>query len=181
MKVKQYSIKVFELTIESESSFLDFMEKNLILLKRYLIVLKGVVTPPINEYLDKNDISYTTNLNINNDTHQEQVIKQSDLKIIDTIVRSGQELKVNSDLLILNRINSGAKLHVEGNMIVTDIVDGLIVCNGDFMLIKTSSKALIIFNGVEIEGALLKNKFHKIRFNGEEVTITPIEKEPKWA
>ena len=181
MKVKQYSIKVFELTIESETAFLDFMRKNLILLKRYLIVLKGEVTPTISNYLDEQDMTYTTNLNINNDTHQEQVLKQSDLKIIDTIIRSGQEINVNSDLLVLNRINSGSRVHVEGNLIITDIVDGLIECNGEFMLIKASSKALIVFNGLEIEGELLKNKFHKIRFNGDEVIITPIEKEPKWA
>jgi len=181
VKVKQYSIKVFELTIEDETSFLDFLKKNLVLLKRYLIVIKGEMTLRIRRYLDHHQIAYTTNLNISNNNHQEHLLKQSDLQIIDQIVRSGQEVKVMSDLLVLNRVNSGAKLHVEGNLIVTDVVDGLIECNGEFMLIKTSSKALIVFNGVEIEGSMLQNKFHKIRFNGDEVTVTPIEKEPKWA
>ena len=157
------------------------MDKNIVMLKHYLIYLRGEITPAIQEYFQKNDITYTTNLNVGNKTHQELVLKQSDLKIIDTRIRSGQDIKVQSDLLVLNRINSGAKLQVEGNLIVTDTIDGMIFCNGDFMLVKTSPKAMIVFNGVEIDGSLLKNKFNKIIFNGDEIIISPIEKEPKWA
>ena len=181
MKVKQYSVKVFELTIESESEFLAFMNKNIIMLRHYLIYLKGEITPAIEKYLTNNEISYTTYLSVSDNKHQELVLKQSDLKIIDEIVRSGQSIKVESDLLLLNRVNSGAKLHIEGNLIITGTVDGMIFCNGDFMLVKTSPKAMIIFNGAEIDGSLLQNRFNKIIFNGEEVIITPIEKEPKWA
>ncbi len=181
MKVKQYSIKVFELTIESEATFLDFLKKNLILLKRYLVVVKGEMTLRIRRYLDHHDIAYTTNLNFNNNSKQDLVLKQSGLKIIENLVRSGQQIDVDSDLLVLNRVNSGASIHAEGNVIITDVVDGMIECNGDFMLIKTSPKALIVFNGLEIEGALLQNKFHKIRLTGDEVKVSPIEKEPRWA
>jgi len=181
VKVKQYSIKVFEINIESQSSFLTFMDKNIIMLKHYLIYLRGDITPTIEEYLNSNEIAYTTHLNQSDKKHQELVLKQSDLKIIDEIVRSGQDIRVQSDLLILNRVNSGAKLHVEGNLIITGNVDGMIFCNGDFMLVKTSPKAMIVFNGVEIDGSLLQNKFNKIIFNGEEIIVTPIEKEPKWA
>lgn len=181
MKVKQYSVRVFELTIESQNSFLAFMDKNVVMLKHYLIYLKGEVTPAIEEYLNSNEVTYTTHLSVSDNKHQELVLKQSDLKIIDDIVRSGQDIKIESDLLVLNRINSGAKLHVEGNLIVTGTVDGMIFCNGDFMLLKTSPKAMIVFNGAEIDGSLLQNKFNKIIFNGEEIIISPIEKEPKWA
>lgn len=181
MKVKQYSIKVFEITIEAQSSFLAFMEKNLVMLRHYLIYLKGEITPAIEEYLTSNEVTYTTHLNLSDKKHQELVLKQSDLKIIDEIVRSGQDIKVESDLLVLNRVNSGAKLHVEGNLIITGDVDGMIFCNGDFMLVKTSPKAMIVFNGVEIDGSLLQNKFNKIIFNGDEIIVSPIEKEPKWA
>lgn len=181
MKVKQYSIKVFEINIDSQSSFLSFMDKNIVMLKHYLLYLKGEITPAIEEYLNANEITYTTHLTLRGKTHQELVLKQSDLKIIDEIVRSGQDIKVQSDLLVLNRVNSGAKLQVEGNLIITGNVDGMIFCNGDFMLLKTSPKAMIVFNGVEIDGSLLQNKFNKIIFNGEEIIVTPIEKEPKWA
>ncbi|OIP55678.1 MAG: hypothetical protein AUK54_03520 [Helicobacteraceae bacterium CG2_30_36_10] len=181
MKVKQYSIKVFEISIDSQSSFLAFMDKNIIMLKHYLLYLKGEITPAIEEYLNAHEITYTTHLTLRGKTHQELVLKQSDLKIIDDIVRSGQDIKVQSDLLVLNRVNSGAKLQVEGNLIITGNVDGMIFCNGDFMLVKTSKKAMIVFNGVEIDGSLLQNKFNKIIFNGEEIIVTPIEKEPKWA
>lgn len=181
MKVKQYSIKVFELTIDTEDSFLAFLEKNRIMLKSYLVVVKGNMTLRIRRYLDHHDIAYTTNLNFNKRSEQEHLLRQSDLRIVEDIVRSGQELDVNSDLLVLNRVNSGATIRVDGNLIVTDVVDGMIECHGEFMLIKTSPKALIVFHGLEIEGALLQDRFHKIRFNGEEVKVSPIEKEPRWA
>ncbi len=182
MKVKQYSIKVFEINIESQNSFLAFMDKNIIMLRHYLIYLKGEITPAIQEYLDTNDVTYTTHLNLRgNKEQQELILKQSDLKIIDEIVRSGQDIRVESDLLVLNRVNSGAKIYVEGNLIITGIVDGMLFCNGDFMLVHTSPKAMIVFNGVEIDGSLLQNKFNKIIFNGDEILVSPIEKEPKWA
>jgi septum site-determining protein MinC len=181
VKVKQYSVRVFELTIDSEKTFLAFMDKNIVMLKHYLIYLKGEITPVIEEYLISNEVTYTTHLSVADNKHQELVLKQSDLKIIDEIVRSGQEIKVESDLLVLNRVNSGAKLYVEGNLIVTGTVDGMIFCNGDFMLVKTSPKAMIVFNGAEIDGSLLENRFNKIIFNGEEIIVSPIEKEPKWA
>jgi len=53
VKVKQYSVKVFEINIESQSSFLTFMDKNIIMLKHYLIYLRGEITPAIEEYLNK--------------------------------------------------------------------------------------------------------------------------------
>jgi septum site-determining protein MinC len=181
VKVKQYSVRVFELTIDSQKAFFAFMDKNLVMLKHYLIYLKGEITPAIEEYLNHNGVTFTTHLSVSDNKHQELVLKQGDLKIIDEIVRSGQEIKVESDLLVLNRVNSGAKLYVEGNLIVTGTVDGMIFCNGDFMLVKTSPKAMIVFNGAEIDGSLLENKFNKIIFNGEEIIVSPIEKEPKWA
>lgn len=181
VKVKQYSIKACELTIESEPAFLAFAQKNLVLLQRYLLVIKGAMTPAIEAYLHDNRLSYTTDLNISNASSHEHLQKQSDLQIIDQIVRSGQEINVASDLLVLNRVNSGARIRAEGNLIITDVVDGLIECNGEFMLIKTSPKALVVFNGATIEGSMLHNKFHKIRFNGEEIVMSPIKKEPKWA
>jgi len=69
----------------------------------------------------------------------------NNLTVKDSIVRSGQELRIEGDLLLLNRVNSGATIHTTGNLIITQVVEGDIRCYGSFMMISASPKANIIF------------------------------------
>ncbi len=102
--------------------------------------------------------------------------------VLDTIIRSGRELKVEGDLLLLNRVNSGATIHTTGNLIITQVVEGALRCNGSFMMITVSPKANIIFNGVEVDNDLLTDKLNRIELKGREIFITPvIKKEINWA
>jgi len=106
---------------------------------------------------------------------------QNNLKVLDTLVRSGQELNIEGDLLLLNRVNSGGKIVIEGNLIITQIVDGAIRCNGNFMMIQASPKANIVFHGVEVDNAyLLLDKLNKVELINNEIVITPVLKETNW-
>jgi len=58
MKAKQKKIRVFDIVIDSEERFFDFMDKNLILLKDYLLLVEGEVTPKIEEFLSSNGLCY---------------------------------------------------------------------------------------------------------------------------
>jgi len=64
MQIKQYSVKVFEIEIENEKEFLAFARKNGELLKRYLLLLKGSVTPKIETFLKGEGIAFTRNLSL---------------------------------------------------------------------------------------------------------------------
>lgn len=102
--------------------------------------------------------------------------------VMDTMIRSGRELNIKGDLLLLNRVNSGATINTTGNLIITQVVEGALRCNGSFMMITVSPKANIIFNGVTVDNELLKDKLNRIELKNREIFITPvIKKEINWA
>jgi len=116
---------------------------------------------------------------------EEELLKLSkktptNIKVIDSLLRSGQELKVDGDLLLLNRVNSGARIIIEGNLIITQIVDGSIRCNGEFMMLKASSKANIVFHDVEVNNEFLKDRLSRVELINNEIQITPVLKETNW-
>ncbi|CAA6801801.1 MAG: Unknown protein [uncultured Sulfurovum sp.] len=102
--------------------------------------------------------------------------------VMDTMIRSGRELNIKGDLLLLNRVNSGATINTTGNLIITQVVEGALRCDGSFMMITVSPKANIIFNGVAVDNELLKDKLNRIELKNREIFITPvIKKEINWA
>jgi len=58
MKAKQKKIRVFDIFIDDENSFFDFINKNFILIKDYLLLIEGEVTPKIQEYLKENGFCF---------------------------------------------------------------------------------------------------------------------------
>ncbi|MDQ7085979.1 MAG: hypothetical protein Q9M36_14170 [Sulfurovum sp.] len=228
MKNKQYSVKVFETTIDDEKAFKMFFDKNDILFKEYLILINGDMSTDIADYLQEKSLNFIHNVDlptgrlrqepsnknekerclslqeelkaleiengVNQQIAQTQMQKvQSEIKVlseklannltvVDEIIRSGRELKIEGDLLLLNRVNSGATIHTTGNLIITQVVEGALRCDGNFMMITVSPKANIIFNGVVVDNELLENKLNRIELKEREIFITPvIKKEINWA
>jgi len=194
---KQYSVKVFEVTLEKEDEFISFFNKNYIIFTNHLISINGNVSEEIHNYLKEKNLKYIVNtdlpkvktnknsLNLLQETKEEikkPVEKiQDNLKVIDKLVRSGQELKIEGDLLLLSRVNSGGSISIEGNLIVTQIVDGDIRCNGNFMMLQASPKANIVFHEVEVDNKHLQEKLNRVELINNEIRITPVLKETKWA
>jgi len=103
------------------------------------------------------------------------------LTVLDTMVRSGREITIDGDLLLLNRVNSGASIYTSGNLIITQVVEGALRCDGQFMMVMVSPKANIVFNGVEVDNSLLKDTLNRIELIENEIHITPvIKKEINW-
>ena len=105
---------------------------------------------------------------------------QNNLKVLDTLVRSGHELTIEGDLLLLNRVNSGGRIVIEGNLIVTQIIEGSIRCNGNFMMIKASPKANIVFHDTEVDNKYLSDRLNRVELINNEIVITPVLKETNW-
>lgn len=231
MKHKQYSIKVFEATIEDEVKFKSFFDTNYTLFREHLIVINGEISQEIKEYLESKSLNFIQDISLpSGRLRQENTIKKekeerdkyvaleeklkaleienavnqqiaeteiqkvksamkalsqklaNNLTVIDDIIRSGRELKIVGDLLLLNRVNSGATIHTTGNLIITQVVEGALRCDGNFMMITVSPKANIIFNGVIVDNSLLENKLNRIELKDREIFITPvIKKEINWA
>ncbi len=188
MKSKQYSLKVLEVEVEDEQETIAFFEKNYILFQNHLISLKGKVTDNLLKLLKSKKLSYIVDTNLPKakvtkvEQKEEHEKLRNSLVVIDKIIRSGQEIVIDGDLLLLNRVNSGAVIRVSGNLIISRIVEGSIYCNGEFMMLVASPKANIIFNGVEVDNSYLKDKLNRIELKNNEIIITPvIKKEINWA
>ena len=207
MRTKQYSVKVCEMALVNEDEFISFFEINYILFKDHLIVISGEMTKKVEAYLKQKELQYLVNANLpkgqgrvaiekeiqeQKEQHQiEQEQKelelsklsnklQNNLKVRDTLVRSGQELNIDGDLLLLNRVNSGATIIINGNLIITQIVDGAIRCHGNFMMLQASPKANIVFNDIEIDNTSLNERLNKVEFINNQIVITPVLKETNW-
>jgi len=206
LKTKQYSAKIFEIELEDEASFISFFDKNFIFFQNNLIVINGQESDKIKKYLDDKNLKYIFNLEMPVQKKQKTNIKQpiqeekkeeeikkleepiekvvqkpkANLKVLDKLVRSGQEINIDGDLLLLNRVNSGGSIIINGTLIVTQIVDGSIRCSGDFMLLQASPKANVVFHGVEVDNKFLQDKLNRVELIDNEIVITPALKETSW-
>ncbi len=209
MKGNQYSVKVYETTVEDENKFISFFDNNYILFKDRLIVINGELSDRIKDYLISKSLIFVNNIELpRNKNRQELELEEerirleeereqefikaelnrlsnklhNNLKVLDSMVRSGQELKIDGDLLLLNRVNSGATINITGNLIITQVVEGAIRCDGNFMMLSNSPKANIIFHGVQVDNDLLEEKLNRIELKDNKILITPVlKKEINWA
>ena len=209
MKSKQYSVKVYETTINDELKFMDFFDNNHTLFKDHLIIIQGELSTKISEYLDRKKLKYLHNVTLPKGRTRkalEEELKsenvdaavlaqitqtkldklsnqlQNNLTVLDEMIRSGRELDIEGDLLLLNRVNSGATIKTTGNMIITKVVEGAIRCSGNFMMLTASPKANIVFHGVEVDNTLLENRLNRVELKNNEIIITPVlKKEINWA
>jgi septum site-determining protein MinC len=228
LKNKQYSLKVFETTLDDEEKFISFFDTNAMLFTEHLISINGKLSPKIKKYLEYKSLNYIHNVSLPMGRLRQESSKQKDedflslqeefntleienvvsqqiadheieklknmmqilsekleesskVTVLDTIIRSGRELDIEGDLLLLNRVNSGATIRTTGNLIITQVVEGAVRCDGTFMMLTVSPKANIIFNGVEVDTALLENKLNRVELKEREIFITPvIKKEKSW-
>jgi septum site-determining protein MinC len=209
LQSKQYSVKVYECIIDDEERFISFFETNYALFKDHLIVINGYLSQTVKDYLNSKSLVFINNIKLpkgrtrkrtleeelkaqkrENDidkiiakTELEKLSRrlQNNLVVLDDIIRSGRELNINGDLLLLNRVNSGATVYTTGNLIITDLVEGSIRCNGNFMILTTSSKAHVLFHGEEIDNKFLENRLSRVELKGREIVITPVfKKETNW-
>ena len=208
MQSKQYSVKVYECSIDDEEKFIAFFDTNYALFKDHLVVINGYLSQRIKDYLNSKSLVFINNIKLPRGrtrkaieeeleakkreydidkiiakTELEKLSKrlQNNLTVLDDIIRSGRELNVDGDLLLLNRVNSGATIHTTGNLIITDLVEGSVRCDGNFMILTTSSKANVLFHGEEIENRFLEDRLNRVELKNREIVITPVfKKEINW-
>jgi len=177
MKAKQKKIRVFDIFVDDEAKFFEFMDKNLILLKDYLLLVEGEVTSKIEEFLNSNGLCYviTNGCNIKKIDDKKEVKKENEpqkdssvagepqviikeqivyqeadsqkTKVIKKPVRSGEVIEYDGDVVIFSRVNSGAKVISEGNVSIYETIDGVVEANGEFVIINSIGKGYVVFNG----------------------------------
>jgi len=203
LKGKQYTIKVYETSVEDEDKFISFFEANYPLFKDHLIVIHGGLSQRVQSYLTAKPLTFVQNIDIPKARSQKEVELdletqkseqrehqkriehefakltsrlENNLRVIDTMVRSGQELTIEGDLLLLNRVNSGATINISGNLIITHVIEGLIKGYGSFMMLSNSPKATILFHDREVDSRTLSSKLNKIEIVDDVIIVTPVLK-----
>jgi len=209
LQSKQYAVKVYETTISDENKFIEFFDANHTLFKDHLILVEGTLSEKIKSYLEDKQLKYLNNVDlpkgrtrkaleeeflaqkaesvISRQIAEAEVVKlsnklQNNLTVMDEMIRSGREINIDGDLLLLNRVNSGATIKTTGNLIITQVVEGSIRCHGNFMMLTASPKANIVFQSVEVDNTLLENRLNRVELKNNEIIITPVlKKEINWA
>jgi len=193
MKAKQKTIRIFELEVEDEAHFFDYMEKNIVLLKDYFLLIHGTLTDKMKAYLEdmgtcfkEADTCHLKTSSKSKDSETHDIMPQEPVAIIpfpdeedettstNTLlfqkpIRSGEEIVHDGDITIFGRVNSAAKVLCSGNVRVFDRVDGLVQCDGEYMIAKEIGKGHIIFNGDILD---------KEMFDGNLKIITQSEEGP---
>ncbi len=98
------------------------------------------------------------------------------LRVIDKSVRSGQSIEYLGDLLLTDRINSGAKVATLGNLIALGVVEGFISSVGEFIIVPSTKRGTVLFHGKKIDNEFLKFPLNKISFSKDKILIQPINK-----
>ena len=169
------------------------MDKNIILLKDYFLLINGTLTPKMKEYLEEKGtcfkeaetcnlkISTKSNTSIKNDiideeerqepqevvkyievANEPEVIEHAKTLLFQKPIRSGEEVIHDGDITIFGRVNSAAKVLAEGNVEIYGCIDGLVQCDGEYMIIKEIGKGYVVFNGDILEKELFNGKLKKV-------------------
>ncbi len=199
MKVTQKNVRVFHIEIDDEASFLDYFRKNSLLLKEFFLLVEGNITKNIAFVLEQSgvcykDINHCTirfggikkeapaleEVPLKKESVTEPVAEQSKqlpkLKLYDRPIRSGEEIVESLPIVIFGRVNSGAKVFSEESISIYGIIDGLVQCDGDYIVLSgISPRGHLIFNGEIVDREMLKqNVLQKIVMRDNAIEIKEV-------
>ena len=197
MKVTQKNVRVFHIIIDEEEAFLDYFRKNSILLKEFFLLIEGNITKSIAFVLDQNGVCYKdisactirfgvikTPIPLAEEERKEEKTIESitpvaliiKSKLYDRPIRSGEEISEHVPTVIFGRVNSGAKVFCEESLSIYGIIDGLVQCDGEYIIVNgISPRGNLIFNGEIIDKDKVKqNVLQKIVMRDSVIEIKDV-------
>ena len=208
MKCRQYNIKVFEIGVDDENTFIEFMEANSELLKNHLISVRGSLPERAREFMRNRGMSFVENMELpkgkgggefcissitggstptvsetsaqpaeEEDIYGDRYSYQDPpLMIVEKALRSGQYIEYDGSVLLMERMNSGAKVAALGSVIALNRMEGDISSVGDCIVVPSTKRGNILFHGRKIENDMLKYGLNRISFVNDEIVIQPLSK-----
>ena len=196
MIVKQKNLRVFHITVSSKEDFLDYLKKNKILLMEFFLLIDGEVDESIEKILESEGMCYknisTCKLKLSSVKKEvatlapkkaeqkemilEEPISKDKLKIYERPIRSGEEINEELPVVVFGRINSGAKLFCTQSVSIYGIIDGLVQCDGEYIVLHgLSERGNLIFNGEIIDKELLHGDvLQKITVKNNKIEIIKV-------
>lgn len=203
MKVKQQTVNTFEFLLsgEDEEVFFKYVNQNEPLLKGHILILNSKnISIKMKEFLVEKNICFIEknceltvrkksviqlpNISIENalekmkefdeveeEPHQKR--KHNIRELIEKPIRSGTSISTKNDLAILSQINNGSEVDVDGNLEMFGTINGKVICNGTYMLIRDIGETgYVIFNGVILEKDKFRTRKAKlIKLNNNKLII----------
>lgn len=141
----------------------SLIDKNISDLKRDLAVIasdssKDSAKKSVNQANLTANQANPTNPNATNHADLSQIKSQ----VFTELIRSGKEISGDSDIVVFNRVNSGANIKSSKNVFVFGKCDGNIDCRGEYMVLSKIAKGKILFQGIAITPNMLKYKLNLI-------------------
>lgn len=177
MKVKQQTLKGFECEIDDVESFKAYYTKNEPLMRGHLLILSGLVDDDLKMFLDEKEAAYIDSNKYSLSTRKkrstavleepepcaitsnEKIPKSKSVSMVfHRTIRSGEALHMDDDLVFFGRINSGALIESSRSIQIFGIIDGIIRCEGEYILLKEIGQGSVFFHGEELD---------KSQFNGQ--------------
>lgn len=196
MIVKQKNLRVFHINVDSKEEFLDYFSKNKIILMEFFLLIDGQVDADIKTTLEKSGICFKDisgcNLKLSNVKKEVEVCFQESkqelkeeivdntpkekIRMYERPIRSGEEIHEDLPVVIFGRINSGAKLFSSQSVSIYGIIDGLVQCDGEYIVLNgIGASGNLIFNGEIIDKDILKeNMLQKITCKNNIIEIKEI-------
>lgn len=143
----------------------SLIDKNISDLKRDLAVIasdssKDSAKKGVNQ---ANLMANQANLTNPNATNRaDSALSQIKSQVFTELIRSGKEISGDSDIVVFNRVNSGANIKSSKNVFVFGKCDGNIDCRGEYMVLSKIAKGKILFQGIAITPNMLKYKLNLI-------------------
>jgi len=171
--MRQKTIRVFE--VEDYENLKKVVESKYELVKNHYFLLKEH-NSEIEEFLKSKNLSFfivnsesfTSKKEITPEIKvvEKEIVKKIKTKtvIYDKIIRSGEEINSEDNLIFLNRINAGAKIITSGSVEIYDECEGRVVCEGEYLIVKKNVKGTILFKGSDI------GKVDKLTIFSEKIT-----------
>lgn len=192
MKVKQQTLKGFEFDIDEGEAFKEYYTKNAPLIKGHLLILSGNVDAGIKSFLDEQNAAYvdtnekslltrkkrSTAVLEDVDTQEKESAAEStkgkDVSVYYRTIRSGEAINSQSDLVFFERINSGAVIECSKSVQVFGIIEGLIRCDGEYILLKEIGQGTVLFHGEELDKSQFDGRLKLVKYNKNAIVIKEI-------
>jgi septum site-determining protein MinC len=157
--LRQRTLRIFE--VDNYEKLKNIIQSKYDLIKNHFFLLKEK-NEEIENLLKKNNLSYFIE-NSECFTSKKEIIPKikviekeivkkikSKTVIFDKIIRSGEEIETDDNLIFLQRINAGAKIISRGNVEIYAECEGKVICDGEYLIIKKNKKGTILFKGADI-------------------------------
>jgi len=157
--LRQRTLRIFE--VDNYEKLKNIIQSKYDLIKNHFFLLKEK-NEEIENLLKKNNLSYfiensecfTSKKEIIPEIKviEKEIVKKVKSKtvIFDKIIRSGEEIETDDNLIFLQRINAGAKIISRGNVEIYAECEGKVICDGEYLIIKKNKKGTILFKGADI-------------------------------